>query len=195
MISQDSSSMTVYARVNQWRRPNSHRCWERDWWSKVGLFIYTQFEIDKEKSEQRKAKVRLGSGRWTNDNGTDSSLLHHTFKNTWQRMLKKAFQRGAFTFRAKSKFFGMPIGTSIFFPCLFFHSFLPSTLTHTYNTQVKIEELTLLADTLQVWHLTLCRDIPMKCSSPSYLPCLQIEINHFSPNTAAVSIWMPFQWQ
>lgn len=103
-------------------------------------------------------------------------------------MLKKAFQRGAFTFRAKSKFFGMPIGTSIFFPCLFFHSFLPSPLTHTYNTQVKIEELALLANTLQVWGLTLCRDIPMKCSSPSYLPWLQIEINHFSPDTAAVSI-------
>lgn len=49
---------------------------ERDWWSKVGLFIYTQFEIDKEKSEQQKAKVRLGSGRWISDNRTETLLYY-----------------------------------------------------------------------------------------------------------------------
>lgn len=62
-------------------------------------------------------------------------------------MLKKAFQQEAFISRAKSKFLGMPIGTFIFCPCLFFPSSLPSPLTHTYNTQVKLEELTLLAKT------------------------------------------------
>lgn len=138
MTSQNSPSVTVSVPVDQWRSPSTHRCkkWGENWCSQVGLLIYPRFEA--EKSEQLKAKVKFVFASWwwgwrvddgLQKNRTETPFYYVIhFKNV-TTMLKKAFQWGVFTFRARSKFVCMHIGTSIFCPCLAFQSPLQSPPT------------------------------------------------------------------